>query len=316
MTFPTISRAMEGFLLHKSASGRSEHTLRNYQIQLSRFMTYLEDCPINNVTPKKNEQFLQWLRKDYRYSKVGTLKVAPRPLSDKTIRNAWGALSAFWKWSSQEFEIENPFDLPSPKANHQAIYPLRMEEVELLLNACNKSKNNSIRPTSKRDRAILMVLLDTGVRVSELCSAVIGDLDFDVGRLYVLGKGKKGRFVYLGKVAKQVLWAYLAQRFPSEDPDPDCPLFADRTGFRKLTRHNVRNLLNRLGERAGVDKVHPHRFRHTFAIEFLRNGGDIFALQHLLGHSSLEMVKKYLRLAEVDLERVHRKASPADNWNL
>ena len=77
-----------------------------------------------------------------------------------------------------------------------------------------------------------------------------------------------------------------------------------------------RSLFNRLGARAEVKKVYPHKFRHTFAITYLRSGGDVFTLQSLLGHGSLDMVQHYARIAEVDVEQAHRKASPADNMRL
>ena len=316
MSNPTLSRAVEGYLLHKSASGRSKYTIRNYRNQLGRFCSQLDDCPIDKVSPQDIELFLEWLRMEYRYTKVGTLAIDPRPLSAKTIRNAWAALSNFWNWSSREFNIKNPFDIPSPKAPHTPVTPLTMEEVDLLLRACARAVNNSKRSTAKRDKAILLAFLDTGVRVSELCQADISNLDLESGRLFVTGKGNKSRYVYLGKVTRQALWTYLAERYPDKEPDNSESIFTNSRGFGRLSRHNVRNLLSRIGNRAGVDKVHPHRFRHTFAIEFLRNGGDVFSLQQLLGHSSLEMVRKYLQIAEMDLERTHRKASPADNWRL
>lgn len=78
----------------------------------------------------------------------------------------------------------------------------------------------------------------------------------------------------------------------------------------------MRQLIASLGERAGVRKCHPHRFRHTFAITYLRSGGDVFTLQAMLGHSSLDMVQHYARLAQTDIEQAHRRASPADNWHL
>ena len=72
--------------------------------------------------------------------------------------------------------------------------------------------------------------------------------------------------------------------------------------------------MNKIGKRANVSYARSHRFLHTFAVQFLRNGGDIFTLQMLLGHSSMEMVKHYARLAAIDAEQAHRRASPADNW--
>ena len=78
----------------------------------------------------------------------------------------------------------------------------------------------------------------------------------------------------------------------------------------------MRILVRRLGKRADIAKVFPHKFRHTFATTYLRSGGDIYTLQALLGHSSLDMVRHYVRIAELDIENAHRKASPVDNWRL
>lgn len=93
------------------------------------------------------------------------------------------------------------------------------------------------------------------------------------------------------------------------------PLFATIRG-QPLSRLALLEMLHDLGVRAGVQDVHPHRFRHTFAVNFLRNGGNVYELQMALGHSSMEMVRTYLSLAETDLQRAHEEASPVTKWRL
>ena len=119
--------------------------------------------------------------------------------------------------------------------------------------------------------------------------------------------------MYLGKSTRRVVWRYLVDR--DDGDQADAPLFLGKFG-RPLNKDALRLLLGRLGSKAQVTKCHPHRFRHTFAITYLRSGGDVFTLQALLGHGSLDMVQHYARIAEVDIEQAHKRASPADNWRL
>ena len=90
----------------------------------------------------------------------------------------------------------------------------------------------------------------------------------------------------------------------------------DDSNPRPMNRHAVGNMLKRLGVRAGVANVHPHRFRHTFATEYLRNGGQMIALKDILGHSDFEMVEHYAHFVQTDIERDHKSASPVDNWKV
>ena len=112
---------------------------------------------------------------------------------------------------------------------------------------------------------------------------------------------------------EKALWRYLAEREP--EPTADDPLFVSLDRY-PMDRSSISHMLRELGKRAGVAKVHPHRFRHTMALWFLRNGGDVFSLQRILGHSTLDMVRQYVALAEADAVSAHRRASPADNWRL
>ena len=120
------------------------------------------------------------------------------------------------------------------------------------------------------------------------------------------GQKTKPRLVYLGNIAKKAVWLYIAKQ---NKTDPSDRLF-------DINHRSIRSMLRRIEERAKVFNVHPHRFRHSFAIQFLRNGGDVFSLQRLLGHSTLKMVQHYLDLAQSDVQNAHRRSSPADRWKL
>ncbi len=119
--------------------------------------------------------------------------------------------------------------------------------------------------------------------------------------------------MYLGKTARHVLWRYLAEREGGEDANA---LLLVVRQCRSFNPSSLRHIIKSIVARAGVKDARPHKFRHTEAITYLRSGGDVFTLQSLLGHGSLEMVRYYARIAQVDVEQAHRKASPVDNWRL
>ncbi len=182
------------------------------------------------------------------------------------------------------------------------IEPFTQDEVKRLIQAATHDAPwttgtgktvRSKRATGDRDKAIMLVLLDTGLRASELCALRIDDYDTDRGRLHVTsGKATKSATSSPATEAQKALWRYLSRR-PKTRPAE--PLFAT-TGSRAMSRDNVYNLIRRAGDRADVRNAHPHRFRHTFAIEFLRNGGSAIVLQELLGHSKLDMILIYVKI--------------------
>ena len=127
-----------------------------------------------------------------------------------------------------------------------------------------------------------------------------------------MGKGSKERTIPISPRTGRVVWKYLTSR--KEDRLGDY-LFVTNDG-EKMTRSRVLRIIKTIGQRAGVMRATVHRFRHTFAINYLRNGGDAYSLQMMLGHSTMEMVKTYLSLAQADLDANHIKASPVSNWRI
>ena len=324
MSQVVLSKAVEGFLLTKSASGRSPNTIRNYRKELSRFIEITGDKEISSVTNEEIERYLHYLKYDFRITQLASTQISPRKLTSKTLRNAWGTLSVFWRWVAIEFSVANPFKVSPIKAYIKPINPLSLEEIEAILKACEKRPNrirngssySSKRPTALRDKAIILTLLDTGARVSEVAGINIGDIDLELGRILVMGKGQKQRYIYIGKLCRQAIWKYITERYPQKHPPVQEPLFLHKDGIHRMKSQGVLLVVKRLGEKAGIPNVHPHRFRHTYAIQFLRNGGNLFELQHILGHEDLAMVKNYVKLAQLDIENAARRASPADNWKL
>ena len=194
--------------------------------------------------------------------------------------------------------ITPPVDRPDE------VRPFTDAEVNSLIDAAKTTQN------AKRDEAILWLLLDTGIRASELCALRFQDMDMGAKTVIVQGKGGKSRSVPFGRTPAKVLWQYLKD----EGREPDEPLFLSERGAA-FTRLGLLQMIERLGKKANLSSVRtsPHTFRHTFAVSFLRNGGNQFSLMSILGHTSLEMTSRYVQFAQADVERQHRQFSPADN---
>lgn len=316
-----LSQAIEGFLLEKSAQRLSPHTISDYINSFRKLQSFLGDPEFADITADQIRAFLADLEKPR--APAGIAPRLAKPLSKKQILNIHTGLSALWTWAVKEgiTSLHILREIPRPRPEKPAIVPFSREDVKALLDACDRSRpykrpgkreSDHAVPTALRNRAIVLLLVDTGIRASELCNLKISDVDLKNRRVVVFGKGSKERSLPISATTAKAIWKYLASR---DSDSVHAPLFTTTRG-RNLTRHALLDLLDRLGQRAGVPHVHPHRFRHTFAIHFLRNGGNAYELQMALGHTTLEMVKTYLTLAQTDLEAAHRRASPVENWRL
>ena len=323
----TLAAATELFLLSKAAEGRSPHTLSDYRVNIARLTAWLDKPAIElaDLDAATLRRHFAWLATECVSAPQGCARRPGRRLSPKTVRNAHAALSSFWTWALAEgIAASNPMrSIARPRAALPTIEPLTHDEVRALLRAVAESQPWQGRPetrtrraTAWRDRAIVLLLLDTGIRASELCALQWEDFDAATGHIAVRrGKGGKPRTVRVEKATTRALLRYRLERV---DLEPDAPLLAVGTGddARPLTRRGLALLLARAGSRAGVRNVHAHRIRHTFAIEALRNGMDVFSLMGSLGHSSLDMTRRYLAIVQMDLDTQHRAASPVRNWRL
>lgn len=306
----SLETLIQGYILHAEASRYSDATIHQYKQIFRDFIAGIQARTLNDVDSDDVEMFL-------------ALK---ENVSDSTLAKYHTALCSLFSWAlAQRFVEENIMRyVARPKPEERAVQPFTEHEVRAMLGACERSKTytrpgkapcNNARPTADRDIAIILTLVDTGVRASELCGLQIASVDFKKRDLIVFGKGDKERVLPFDARTGQAIWTYLATR-KADDPRVDEPLFVSTRTGDAFDRQALRRLLVHIGERAGVSGVHPHKFRHTFAINYLRNGGDIFTLQRMMGHTSLEMVKRYLAVANTDVKSAHRRASPVANWKL
>ena len=282
---------------------------------------------VSTVNSNDVREYLNFMRNNYNPRRITGGN--ERMLTSKSIRNIYITFMSFFHWASDEFDFPNPMKkVPPPKFTMPVVEPFTQEEVEALLKVCDYSEESRTMnrrkfrmrwQTAKRDRAIILTLLDTGLRASELCALRISSADLRTGKVAVKhgtqsgAKGGKGRTVYLGKTACEAVWRYLAERVDGEHQD--APLFVSRNS-RPFNKDAMRLIIHSLWQRAGVKKCYTHHFRHSFAITYLRSDGDVFTLQILLGHSTLDMIKRYLYLTNRDISAVHNRVSPLKNWGL
>ena len=192
-----------------------------------------------------------------------------------------------------------------PRLPQKIVQPFNGEEIARLLACCDPETI-----AGGRDRAVILTLLDTGVRVGELVRVTVEDFDFERQRLRILyGKGNKQRIVRLGDRCREAVMHYI-QRFRGTGPGP---VFRDSRRDRPLQNNGVKQMLRRLGRLAGVAKVHAHRFRHTFATWAIEQDARELDVQYLLGHSSPDMVRRYTSTYNSEqAARRHAAFSPAD----
>ena len=213
-------------------------------------------------------------------------------ISNRTLDNVRSVLSAFYTWLECEEYIEkNPCRGIKPiKYKRELKSPFSDVEIDNLRNSCKKQK----------ERAVIEFLLATGVRVSEFCSMDVPDIDFSNNKVRVReGKGGKERYTYINEIAKEHLKKYL-------DGRTDGALFKTQLGDR-YTKSGVQYLLHALAKRAGIDNVHPHRFRRTFATMLASRGMSVQEIKKLMGHSNINTTMLYITVLDADTQYAYNK---------
>lgn len=287
-----MGELLEDFKVYNRVRNLSDKTIVLYDYVLRGFLEWLGGRNPLSVTPR---DVRDWLAERLQAG-----------LSPSTVKVHLAIVGSFYSFLVAD-DLMGPSDnpvakVPSPRTRRPVIPPLTDDQVRAFLSGFEG-------PFGDRNRAMCLLMLDTGLRAGEIAGLAVHDINFKERRLKVIGKGDKQRWVYMGEKVTEILEDYAANRARNGPR----PLFLSRGGGR-MTSNSVSKVVQRRMRSVGIPRANSaaHRLRHTFAVNFLRGEGGVFHLQRLLGHSSLAMTRRYVMLAEDDLQEAHRKASPVD----
>lgn len=282
------------FIKAKRTEGISTRTQEIYRANLAHFIRFCSAQVIEHIsqiTPTTIRDFLLWFGEDH---------------NQGGVHAAYRVLKTFLRWYDLEAEPEgwrNPIaKVKAPRLSEEPLEPVELKTVQAMVSTCDDSF------LGKRNKAIFLTLLDTGLRARELLSLNRADVNPVTGAVVLrIGKGRKARNVHIEQVTRKAVRAYLKQR---TDDEPALFITDDRTG--RLSYPGLRVVIKRHAKLAGVEEPTAHDFRRAFAINMLRNGVDLVTLARLMGHSSLKILQRYLKQVDQDLQEAHAKGSPVN----
>jgi integrase/recombinase XerD len=309
-----VEQALDEFLIAVAADGRAPKTVSWYRERLQSFVARYLGQNVNEIrTPMVRQYIVSLRQRETRYNSGRSSRPKVEGgLSKETVNASIRALHRFWNWCSREYGLEvNPMaNIDYPPRLKQEPKAISTDDLRALFQATGSDAVGS------RDRAILAFLMDTGCRAQGLIGLLSESLDMREKRAIVTEKGDKPRPVFFSDVTAQLLTQWLEQR-PKGVTAVFCSLSGNTYG-NALTYDGLKEILRRLKKRAGVKgRVNPHSFRHAFAREYIRNGGDVATLSRIMGHSDAQVTTHYyLVFSSEELAESHRKFSPVKKMGL
>jgi len=287
---------IESFLIDRRSQGLAHETIRFYQKKLRYFIKFCDGQAVMQVSQLTPDLIRRYLLELTETHNAGGVHACFRPLR------------TFLIWLEEE-EImppdwRNPIrKVKAPKLPVEPIEPITIEDVHALLETCGKNF------AGLRDKAMILGLLDTGARAHEFLNLNLEDVELATGSALIRqGKGRKPRMVFLGRKTIRAIRGYLRSRHDN-NPALWVSVHGDRVTYAAL-----RCLLRRRAQTSLLKNIPtPHDFRRAFALMMLRNGVDIFALQKLMGHADLQVLRRYLAQTDQDIQAAHMRGSPVDN---
>ncbi len=294
-----MQRELKQFTHHIALErGLAENTVSSYTIDLTRFIEFLEQKSISSFANVQTAQILEFLT-----------MLADMGLGTSSRTRYLYSIRSLYKFlSSVQLSLTNPselVDLPKP----QRLLPevLSYPQIAKILEQPDTTKNDGLR-----NRALLEVLYACGLRASEACGLQQRDILWEAEVIRVFGKGSKERIVPIGKTALEWVSQYkrLARTlWVKENTDSADALFLNQRGT-PLSRMSVWNIVHDSALQAGIDEVHPHMFRHSFATHLLEGGANLRAVQEMLGHADIATTQIYTHIDREYIKEVHTSFHP------
>lgn len=303
-----ISNVLDNFLKKEIIEGSTADTVRHYRTHIGFFIKYFGDKDINKITYSVYEDYILYLRNKYKESSGFVGK--KEKLSGRTIKTYASALKTFLTYAYNNGHLKENVsaNIKMPRYKKKVIQILSFKEINTLLGSFDRKTFVGIR-----DLLIVSLMLDCGLRLSEVTKLKLSDFNKENNTIKIDGKGQKERLVPLTSFIKDCLNLYVYTYYSTFHKELDENIVLIRTQDNEDASKNTISLMfRRLRKKLGMN-IHPHLLRHTFATLFLVNGGDINSLQLILGHTTLTMVLNYLHLANLINMSLKTKFSPLSN---
>ena len=293
-----MRKSVEEFLNYLSIErGLAENTISSYRRDLNKYIQYLENNKIGSFSETKRNNITNFM-----------LYLKDRGLNSNSIARALVAIKVLYRFLVNEGYLKDDVTsiLNLPKLWRKLPEALSLEEVNKLLASFNLRTSLGIR-----DKAVLELMYATGMRVSEIASLKLNNLNLDMGFVKCTGKGQKERIIPLGTYASQALTRYINKARPKFLKHKDEPsLFLSRLG-KGISRQTFWKTIKAYAKKSKIKKeITPHTLRHSFATHLLERGADLRTLQEMLGHSDISTTQIYTHINKERLKQIHRKFHP------
>jgi len=293
------------------AENKSQRTIEAVTAAARKFDTFLGgNIHPQDITTDDLRRYILHLQGCCKWSGHPTIKQNHGNLSPNTVAHHVRHIKSFWSWMALEgFLEQNPLaQVKTPKETGKVVTPLTSGEVTQLLKVIPRNTHRGYR-----DSCIIVSLYGTLLRISEILDLHLPDINFTSGQITVLGKGDKERSVFMSPKVYKALFKYYSRWRPKVTSDH---FFVHEDG-RKLTRFYFEHRMRVYMRRASLTKpCTPHILRYSGAIALLRNGCDPYTLQQILGHATMEMTRRYLKIANSDIEKSLKSFSPAEQIDI